>query len=180
MRKRGKKMNLFDYMENINKNEQQPRLVNKYYMHTEAWNVYNILKDNIKNGNLWLKPEYICSQVNINERDLRDIIPLIIKKTYLKVIYSNKGYKVALDNEEFVKYNKAQVKRAISSLMRCLDLSPETKSFWITIIKNHKKDVVLQGQQQFKFTGYETNIVRQFAQDYLTNEEINELLGEEK
>ena len=62
--------------------------------------------------------------------------------------------------------------------MRCLDLVPETKSFWITIIKNHEKDVVLQGQQQFKFTGYETDIVRQFAEDYLSKEEIMELLGD--
>lgn len=171
-------MDLFEYMEEFDMQEPQLRMVDKYYMNTEAWGVYNILKDNIKNGNLWIKPKVICSQANITERELRDIIPLIIKKTYLKVIYSNNGYKVALNKEEFVRYNKAQVKRAISSIMRCLDLVPETKSFWITIIKNHEKDVVLQGQQQFKFTGYETDIVRQFAEDYLSKEEIMELLGD--
>jgi hypothetical protein len=170
-------MDLFDYAQ---EEAQQPqRLVDKYYMTSEAWSVYNLLKANILRGNDWVKPEAICSQCNVDERQLRDIIPLIIKKTYLKVIYSNYGYKIATDNDEFVKYNKAQVKRAISSLMRCLDLVPEAKSFWITIIKNHKKDVVLQGQQQIKFTGYETDIVRQFAMDYLTENEREELLNED-
>lgn len=169
---------LFEYEKRL-ETENKTRLVPIDLMPSEAWAVHDILTDNIKSGNDWITMEEMANRVGVNEREIRDLIPLVIRKTYMKIISSDKGYKIATDEKEFEVYSQRQIKRAISSMVRVLDLDPTMKRLFYFVLNNHRKDVVVQNQTQIKFTGYELDIVRQFAEDYLTKEERESILGNE-
>ena len=149
----------------VTKKPEPTWLVPRDLMPTEAWRVHDILEANIKRGNEWISMTDLATRASVSDRDLRDIIPLIIRKTYMKIISSNFGYKVADDEAEFMEFSKRQLSRATSSLQRCLDMGIGANVFYF-LLNHHHKDTVAQGQTQIKFTGYELDIIRQFAEDY--------------
>lgn len=151
------------------------RLVEKFWMSSKDWVIYNLLTENAKNKNEWMPMSYIATKTGVSEREVRRSITVIVRKTFSKVVSSNQGYRIALNTKDFEKHSQRQTKRAISSLLRCLDLDSSSKQLFYFILNNHSKDTVVQNQTQIKFTGYERDIVRQFAEDYLSKEEKENL-----
>jgi len=144
--------------------EPTKRLVKKDYMHTLEWNVYNELKRHLTKENA-IKASDLAQLYNIDTRTLRDIIETLRSKQYAKIIGDNNGYYIGTV-DEFNEWYGARLKRTLTSIGTTLDLNPDKKKIIYWFLNEYYRESVAQGQQKMQFNDWDSEFIRQFAEDY--------------
>jgi len=144
--------------------ETSKRLVKKDYMHTLEWNVYNELKSHLTKENA-IKASELAQLFDIDTRTLREIIATLRSKQYAKIIGDNNGYYIGTV-DEFNEWIGARLKRTLTSIGTTLDLNPDKKKIIYWFLNEYYRESVAQGQQKMQFNDWDSEFIRQFAEDY--------------
>ncbi len=141
------------------------RLVDKYYMTTLEWEVYNEFKRHLTKENA-ISAYQLSEMFMIDTRQLRDVITTLRNKMGAKIIGDVNGYYIGT-KEEFELWIISRMKRTLTSMKTTLDLYPGAKNLMYWFLNGYDNKGIAQGQQQLQFNGWEREFIRQFAEDYL-------------
>jgi hypothetical protein len=164
--------NLFTVMDQQEKSSESKRLVGRNYMTGLMGLIYTELKNHLTKDNA-IKAVDLAEIFDIDTRHLRKVIEQLRSQQNAKIIGDNNGYYIGT-KEEFEEWIGMRIKRTLSSVGTTLDLNPGAKKIIFWYLNKIKKTELVPGQTQIQFNGWEREFIRQFAEDYLKSDSIDD------
>jgi hypothetical protein len=164
--------NLFTIMNEPENQAQSKRLVGRNYMTGLMGPIYRELKNHLTKDNA-IKAMDLAEIFDIDTRQLRKVIEQLRSQQNAKIIGDNNGYYIGT-KEEFEEWIGMRIKRTLTSVGTTLDLNPGAKKIIFWYLNTIKRTELAPGQTQIQFNGWEREFIRQFAEDYLKSDCIDD------
>ncbi len=164
--------NLFTIMNEPENKAQSKRLVGRNYMTGLMGPIYRELKNHLTKDNA-IKAMDLAEIFDIDTRQLRKVIEQLRSQQNAKIIGDNNGYYIGT-KEEFEEWIGMRIKRTLTSVGTTLDLNPGAKKIIFWYLNTIKRTELAPGQTQIQFNGWEREFIRQFAEDYLKSDCIDD------
>jgi len=164
--------NLFTVMNEPENQSQSKRLVGRNYMTGLMGPIYRELKNHLTKDNA-IKAMDLAELFDIDTRQLRKVIEQLRSQQNAKIIGDNNGYYIGT-KEEFEEWIGMRIKRTLTSVGTTLDLNPGAKKIIFWYLNTIKRTELAPGQTQIQFNGWEREFIRQFAEDYLKSDCIDD------
>jgi hypothetical protein len=164
--------NLFTVMNETENQSQSKRLVGRNYMTGLMGPIYRELKNHLTKDNA-IKAMDLAELFDIDTRQLRKVIEQLRSQQNAKIIGDNNGYYIGT-KEEFEEWIGMRIKRTLTSVGTTLDLNPGAKKIIFWYLNTIKRTELAPGQTQIQFNGWEREFIRQFAEDYLKSDCIDD------
>ena len=164
--------NLFTIMNEPENQVQSKRLVGRNYMTGLMGPIYRELKNHLTKDNA-IKAMDLAEIFDIDTRQLRKVIEQLRSQQNAKIIGDNNGYYIGT-KEEFEEWIGMRIKRTLTSVGTTLDLNPGAKKIIFWYLNTIKRTELAPGQTQIQFNGWEREFIRQFAEDYLKSDCIDD------
>jgi hypothetical protein len=164
--------NLFTIMNEPENQAQSKRLVGRNYMTGLMGPIYRELKKHLTKDNA-IKAMDLAEIFDIDTRQLRKVIEQLRSQQNAKIIGDNNGYYIGT-KEEFEEWIGMRIKRTLTSVGTTLDLNPGAKKIIFWYLNTIKRTELAPGQTQIQFNGWEREFIRQFAEDYLKSDCIDD------